>query len=507
MRFVAALVLVIIPAFAHAESPAAAGASRSKVVAGGSVVVWDRRGRLQPTYRLVAHDGTSTALTRRTPGKDATWWDASFHGEVQIAAGTKPGAYKVVSGPVEYAVTVVAAGGRRTRRAFPPGTPVATIQAAVSTGSDILLNPGLHEWSAPLKLAHGSSLVGPGAVIRWTGPRQPDGKEWQSHAVIGAELATVDGVTFDLGTGVEVAQRDTAPNLTFRHCHFLGPATLSRTGPGIVVEDCEFVGGGVWASEGLYRRCLFRDTQRGHAFNCWVAGHNLALVDCTFLRTDRGPVTQARWGDIRGDLFLGTQVYDVGWSEGGCESFLCEPKVGETKYGFHDNLILHTRLRAGAGGGSAVQWDGHATGNLVKELKQSGGLGFLLWGADVTDNTFEDFELRDGPGVVLGSGAARNTFRRGAVIGYRGGSWGLHDIRREWVENRAAVCWPANPFSEARPGPGNVFESVLFELPTGIAPAAGPGVVFATCRLNGQPLTAGGKAVEAAHGAAQSPAR
>jgi hypothetical protein len=424
-----ALVLLISPA--AAAPPAARGQSRTSLYPGQSFTIWTRAGTLppftagwfgQPAYTLTGPDGKSVTLPRRPPGRpdQEASFDPLYHGEIVVPADARPGTHTLTAGDVTCSFQVAAPPKRAGRHRLAPGTTVATAQSWLDRGYDLLLDPGLFEWGrpvywsapadAPLRVPEGASITGPGAVIRPDPSVKPPPEAWWIAAFFSAPNATIDGLTFDLPGG-RVVSNLYSPNLTLRKCKLVG-CQLNDPGAGLLAEDCEVTGptAGVFLIQGgVLRRVNFHDTSDGHAFAVWAAAGNLALIDCPFVRTDRAIVCQPNRGDIRGGLFLGTEI-DSPRSENGRESFLCERPPAGTAFGIKDCLILHTVARTD---GSAVQWDDVADNNLVCDYVVRGGLGFRLWGQRVSNNMFDGYKLDGGAKIDLAPGAAGNVFKNG----------------------------------------------------------------------------------------------
>ncbi len=477
------------------------GQSRSRLLAGdparGNLVCWARRpvgpdwaGPLprytagwygEPTYQLLCQGNVSVPVQRRSTGRDRAWFDPTYHLEAAIPDGVKPGRCTLQAGPISFPIEVVPPPKRATlvkESVLNPGAGWDTIQAALydqSTGV-IRFNPGLYRIPKQLDLsrANGVTLIGPGAEIRYTGKVA----EYANIFAGGCEWLVVDGLTFRSPDWVRPFQQDVFPYLTLLAVSFLD-CGLNDPGPGLYAEGCEWVRGAAFLGRdgGLIRRCEWRDGRQDAYPTVWGANDNLAFVDCTFNRPDRGIVCQPRWGEIRGLLLLGLRTYDAGGAEGGSEGgLLSEGLYGdEPTVGLRDPLILHTRYRAGAGGGAALQLDEVATGGLVIDFKASGGYGLVLWGVDVEDWDFVGVELRDA-GVIL-EHAKDCRFHGGAIVGFRPGAWNVSTPTADWFADRACVSWR----QDHPPGSGGRFESFAFE---GQA-VTGPLVELVGCTFKG----------------------
>jgi hypothetical protein len=452
-----------------------------------------------PYWGLVNADGITVGwMPRRDTGRDRGWYDPTFSGDVLMPAGVEPGRYTIKAGPAEWPVEVVPLGMRRDDEAvLNPGAALDTLQRRVKEGYQrIRLNPGLYRWKGTLNLtnAGGLTITGPGAIIRYDGPPPADTVTGFVNLIRGGQWVVFDGLTFEGPQWVRPFEADTAPNLTLVGVTFRGGCGLNAPGPGLYAERCEFDGGGLFAGlyGGLYRRCWFHDSLQDRYFTVWAADHNLAIVDCLWERADRGIVCQPNWGDIAGALILRPTMLDMTALEGGSEGVCCEGAFEETtppddrpKYGFRDGIILHLRYAARAGGGSALQFEGWATGNLVRDAKVSGGSGFVLWGGGVQGNDFDAAELRDGAGIFLRPGAVDNRFRRVHVVNWQPGAWNVVDPPPAMFAQTAPVWW------DRPPGPGNRFVESTFTLaPQFTATKDDDAFAWDACTHNGKELEA-----------------
>ena len=483
------------------------GQSRSSLIAGdplrGNLVFWDRAGRLpprpgngwygQPIYALVAPNGVVTKLKRMDPGnanRDMREYDARFYGEVQLPPDLAPGQYTLMAGQVAFVFFIVKPPAK-TNNGFirvDPGTTIETIQELLTLGFNLELAPGVYYWvwsiygpeNRPLSLLSGTTIRGSGAVIRPPADAIPNaGDEWQWCVFIANEWCVLDGLRFELLPGMRIVQgQSAAHNLTLSHCK-LTPAALSEPGPGMFVQDCEIsgAGAGIWtASGGLCRRIKAYDNISSHVFVSWAADGTLALIDFHWDWTDRGPIFQPSWGDIRANLFLGCWCSNVCWSENGCECFLCETTAD---FALDDNLILHYRYDGGPGGGAAIQWDKKARNNYVREAKIYGG-SIVLWGVDASENVFEDIEVVGGY-LRLGPGSL-NKFINSAFCQTRASSGGSHYIDPNWYAK-----WTSTVFWESEVGGGNYFKNVVFDLLPRFTPILDPNMVLLEgCWFNGE---------------------
>jgi hypothetical protein len=482
------------------------GQSRTKLIAGdplrGVLVFWDRSGRLpprpggywgQPTYQVKDPFGATVPLVRHDPGnmsRDTAEYDATHHGEVRLPAGLAPGEYELLAGPVTYTFTVVAPPARRGFSPVWPTTTLADVQTLLDNGYDLDLAGGVYEWvrsvygpdEFPLRLPPGTTVRGPGAVIRCRPDTAPDpGDEWVWSAFVANEWCVLDGLTFQMLPGMRVVQANVGgSNLTLTGCH-LNPAALNEPGPGLMVQDCEVsgVGAGLWTvSGGLFRRIYAHRNAQSHVLSVWAADGTLAVIDVRFDWTDRGFVAQPNWGDVRANLFLGEWCSNICWAENGSECFLAEVS---SAWGFHDNLILHYRYEGGAGGAAAVQWDDKARNNYVRDVKAYGGTGFMLTGSGVVKNVFEDIELRGGY-ILLGPGGG-NQFTNCAFVLDHGSGHGAQGMDPAWYNDwTQAVRW----YDQV--GPQNTFRRCVFELGPRFVPVMDVALVQLTdCWWNGTP--------------------
>lgn len=493
----------------------AMGQSRRVLLAGdpdrGTAVVWARRpvqpdgaGPMprytagwtgEPMWTLWRADGTAAATVARRPaGRNRVWWDPTFHGEFRVPPGTAAGKYKLQAGQALWNFEIQPAPPRARlakEETLEPGPGFAkAMQAALDDSKigRITLVPGRYRLPAALYCgrAAGVTICGTGAEITYEGPAPDDPNAFVNLFGWG-DWMVFDGVTFRGPHWVRPFQQDTWTNLTLKDCAFRGGCKPNDPGPGMHVERGEFEGGGAFVGQhgGLFRRCMIHDSDNDAYIAVFKADGNLAEIDTVRERADRGLMLQPNWGDIKDILVLGQGTYDTIANEGGSEGGVsveigAVDAAGMPLYGLRDSLILHSRYRGGAGGGSALQVDGAMTGCLVRDFKASGGWGLFLYGKHIEDNDFDAVELRDGAAVRLGAGAANNRFTSGAVANYSPGAWNLSDVRPGEMARTASVHW------DETPGPGNLFAGWAFVLSPPFVPAQDPAVLMLTeCLWNG----------------------
>ncbi len=473
--------------------PALPGISRTQVVAGdslrGRLVAWDRQRRLPDMsvkWTMTDSAGKVTPLVRLDQlnvGKAGDWWDQFYHGEVLIPPGLKPGQYKMAAGPVTWPLEIVSLPSRKPRKSYGPGTALGVVQGALDAGNDVLLQAGLYEWDVNAKrlvLPLNCTLTGPGAIIRYSG-KPVDDPSKVSFFDAGA-WATIDGITFEGPAGeYRVNTQNSSTNLTMIGCTFRN-AIVVAPGPSMHIEDCQFQTSRLWTGGygGLIRRNVFTG-QINEPLSIWSADHCLATIDNDFIGTGRGPTYNVGWGDVRGNLSIGTNVSGVNWLTNGCESELCEPSSAGSPNGFHDNISLH--YRNNSVGGSSLQWDGRASSNLVLEAKIDGA-GFSLGGDNIDGNDFDTIEFRNGFAVVMGRGCTNNRFANIAIVNPQPSAWNQH-----WIDAAWYTGWRACPITwddGKAPGAGNSFTNLTVRSDPQYPLTPGPSAItWTNCTRNG----------------------
>jgi len=219
----------------------------------------------------------------------------------------------------------------------------------------------------------------------------------------------------------QAASNGVLSNFTLRRCVFRNVQLGRWEKPGLWAEHCVWEeGGGCDGMSGpaLWLRCTFRglvDPASSVAWNA-IGGSGMALLDCDFLGTDRGPFFQATDIDATENLVSGVVCDQIAHVENGCEG------IGmEGSHMINNNLIFHFRYR-GEGPG-IIMWDVAASGNLIRDFLLEGGDGIVLNGliqppVPMTGNVFQDGEIRGGR-CVFGAGAFGNTVTNVGFIGPR----------------------------------------------------------------------------------------
>lgn len=185
-------------------------------------------------------------------------------------------------------------------------------------------------------------------------------------------------------------------------------ADLVCTDPFMYYKDCTFRRCSMFASAGMFLNCTW-EGMRGegrHAFSTWGTSGPLALIGCSFRGTDRGPVINTRT-TVSNVLMDSITVTECSWVDNGNEC-LCIEGPGELLNSTFTNWRVYNS-------------EGNATGfyTRIRGCKFSNWVidrgDFLFVGSGITDNTFEQIELRNGR-FYIPSG---NTIVRCGTSGYK----------------------------------------------------------------------------------------
>jgi hypothetical protein len=360
-----------------------------------------------------------TAPGREQLSSAEAFYDTSHHGLYRLGPDAVPGPLALGGVTAE----VVAAPARPLRRVPATEGSLAAIKKATANGPvDLFLNPGLHRWDDTVVLPGGTRVFGYGAHVAHGYKAASFGNNWPILFLAGGDIS-IYGVTFRHTRPGSVFYANPAvaglvlADCTFRNCN------LGFFATGAFVRDCDFIAAGATiAPGGLYLRCRFFGPPGTHAFCYWSGQGPLAVLDCVFDGTDRGPTFNTAWGPQHGHLFVGTACRNINGTLNGNEIFAFEGPGP-----FNNHVINHTRVTDCQG--AVLQWggnaDGHAEANSVRDLFVDGGSGISFWGGAV-GNTVEDFELRNGAGIYCGTQARDNVFRNGSVINWAPGRGNQH---------------------------------------------------------------------------------
>jgi hypothetical protein len=367
------------------------------------VYAWDRNGKMPPGPWAVAGKPATPFYLGATNAD--LWWHRAYHGGVRLPAGLGAGSYQTALG---FPVTVKTAP---TRRAIvvPAWNSAAAVRQAFSAGFlDITLAPGEHVWDSPLDLTRypWAVLRGYGATVRVL----LSGASY-NPAVVPGDYLSVYGVTFVSDTTSQVFLGQQVPGGVVADCTFRR-IDLGWGFADLLLRDCAFHDCSVNSADpGLYLRCSFTGSA-GQGFYCmYPRAANLAVIQCAFVRCNRGIVFNTANGDISDNLFVAMDYIACTRPDG--ELFLVEGQ-GKGK-AFDRNVIAG--LHSTGCTGSLVQLDEVARGNLIAWPWQDAGGGLVLgspWtdgqvkGKDVSGNEFYGLGGWK-PRVVLGASATGNT--------------------------------------------------------------------------------------------------
>lgn len=342
-------------------------------------------------------------------------YDAKYHGGV-LLPNVKPGKYKLGTGSVVDAIEVVKPPKRATAKVA-AGDSAERLQKAINEGKrDITLAPGEHVLTRSVVLPDDSIIRGYGATVRAAAAITPTGDK--RPAFLLGNNCTLYGCTFTHDDPNDHLLYGRDPKNEFPRGLVVADCTFRRCGMGFwfqdaLIRDCRFErAGATIAASGLWLRCEFVGQAPMHA---WAFGFGLgpvAMIDCVFDGTDRGPVFNSGAGPISDFLCVGLACRDIDQTPNGNEILLCEGA-----HEFSRATILHTRI---TGCQSMVQMDSPSSGVLMRDLLIDGGGGFCLWGK-VHNWLVQDFELRNGAGIYLGPDSSDCRFLDGSIVNWQPG--------------------------------------------------------------------------------------
>jgi hypothetical protein len=363
---------------------------------------WDRNGKMPPgPWAVGGRPATSFYLGATNAD---LWWHRAYHGGFRLPPGLGAGSYPT---PLGFPVTVKAAPPRRAT-VVPAGNSAAAVRAAFATGYlQVTLAPGEHVWDSPVATPPWAVIRGYGAVVRVL----LSGASYNPALCPGDHLS-VYGVTFVADTPAQVFLSQPVAGGVVADCTFKR-IDLGWAFAGALVRDCEFVSCSVNSADpGLYLRCSFTGSP-GQGFYCmYPRVANLAVIQCAFVRCNRGVVFNTANGEVADNLFLNLDY--VGCTRPDAELFLVEGQGAG--HAFDRNVIggLHSTGCTG----SLVQLDEVARNNLVAwPFQDAPGRGLVL-GSPWTDGQVKwkdvsgnEFYGLDGwkPKVILGAAATNNT--------------------------------------------------------------------------------------------------
>lgn len=473
MKIISLLCLLLFTQIFYADT---VGASRTKCLPGDRIVVWSRNQKFNsnpdgslPNAQMVNSRGKTASATRSGVSPYYTWLDKITYTQV-IVPPIGPGRYNLIINNESVPLEVVEDTRTEKYLTFGPSDPQQSVQQAIGQGYNIILNPGLYVWNSPLYLRPYCMVKSANAVIESNG-----------DFIFGsAEGATVDGVILrSKTTNTKVFSPFTnALNMNLRNCKMYNTA-ITYPGDGLYVEDCEFHGGGIFCGPGLYTGTKFYDS-KVHAFNVSWANNNLAMVDCLFDRTDRGPIFNCLNNDIRGCLFANIRIMNLNLVDNGAESFLCEPFAEVNKFGFYDNMVLHVRIH---NSGYCIQLDSRASNNLFYDFWVDGGSGAVFWGEN-TNNVLDTFEFRNGASIIFGPKATNNSFNNGAFVNWFPNRGNQFWYKSEWYDIKSPV-YDVDP---TKPSSGNRFSNISFAINQLHYTPFSANVIMNNCKVNGKDM-------------------
>lgn len=171
---------------------------------------------------------------------------------------------------------------------------------------------------------------------------------------------TVTGLTIDGNVS------GSFDNCVFDSCTFrrgqVGPSRENDYGN--LFRDCVFQNSTLATCSGCFLRCRWEGpTNTGNHNFVNERSERLAVLDCTFRRTDRGLVLRSTWGPNSDNLYAGIQFNDINSTPNGGELF-CVEGAGS---GFNRNLIFCVRQNGCVGG--VMLFDSIASDNIFDNIR------------------------------------------------------------------------------------------------------------------------------------------
>jgi hypothetical protein len=439
---------------------------RTTLYPGAWTYVWSRQGDTQPldpgawvlarqqvpppipTYSLPA---ISLGLRSLQP------WDQNFHHALRVPNNVPPGSYLLGNPGVFPPLDVTMQGLPDTTTASPPAKTIEPTESDPTTAienalnfpepgynGNVLVKPGHYRITRRIRCPARRTISGDGAVLVRDWEVGPDAWVSPFFHFTGDGYILLDGLTFvadrrpagtpqdegkvalaNSNNPLEPSITPTQTNVTLRRCVFRNVQLGDWPKPGLLAEDCTWEeGGGCLGVTGpaLFLRCTIRGLTDGG--DAWLTkrGSGMALLDCDFINTLRGPFLQAREGNIENNLLSGVVCENIAHLFNGCEGIGMEPHSSEEPplYAITDNLFLHFRYQGEGPGFHMFFVPGQ--GNLLRDFVIDGGTGIRLDADPSTSqqtlNKFIDGEVRGGECVFL-AGATGNDMQNVAFVGPR----------------------------------------------------------------------------------------
>ena len=402
-------------------------------------VVWSRTG-LSGNRRLLDTGGQAVAVEFESVGRNGNH-SSLYSTGVKLPKGTVPGSYQLVIGEERLWLKALPKPEPRRHATLYPWTSALSadyVNWLLANGYDLNFASGAYAFDRPIVLPDaGCRIAGEGARFY----RKANGV-WGEHCFTGGQNVTFIGCEFQ---PLQYLYWSAEPRygFAFAGCKFAS-GTFGWPLVDAVFLNCEWDRGGIedGAPLGLYQNCRFRRNDAYHAFK--VRGPcegKLALIDCEWDDTDRGPIFHCNDGSVTDNLIVNPKFHRIQRDQNGNEMVSAEGGVGAMTggYSFSRNLILGARV-SGCDGNFGLMWDVPNHDNLYRDFVIEGGGGIWLSGvSDVhcTGNVYEEFELRDTDGIRFGwqeagvdgagnpngrkhgLGIANNIIRNGGILGYR----------------------------------------------------------------------------------------
>lgn len=402
---------------AQPAAPAPVVAFRTRLTVGDPDRNWTYISSADSSLEMIWKVGGKPYQSWPLPAVDS-FYDGSIHGGFTLPDGIQPGNIAVDCGhPIT--IQVIKAPDRKAV-SVPTTYTALQVQALILSNPgplDITLAPGLHKWDRMVTLPANTRLDGQNVATIKRLPANNGNNNWATIYVSGADVS-IYGVTFindNPGGMVLWTNNATVDGLV------VGDCVIRRCNLGFffahsLVRDCWFDGGGaIIAPQGLFWNCRYTGPSKIDPHQWWWAScSGSMMVDCSFDKTQRGPVFNAAGQTVSDVLFCGVECHGIVRGNNGNECWVCE--AGPI------NRLTALHCRVMGCDSASFQLDGGGSDCFVRDFVQDGGIGINItsWnkGATTTNFVLQDFELRRCGGICLGPTVSGFQAIDGSIISF-----------------------------------------------------------------------------------------
>jgi hypothetical protein len=437
--------------------------SRSTLTPGDPDRNWlnihQRHGIPQGNASLVAPDGGVVALDRFMLGWRPWDGDEQYHSAFRLPTAVAPKTYTLRVGGVNIGPVVVtppkAAEWTRVHPTWLSDQDDTDRIEEALADYDVELVPGTYRLDRAIRMPNGRTLRGFGATLT----KRPNPADRFDCLVIPADGCTFQGITFR-GNQAVFFNDHGGRNTVVSDCEFID-CTMGYWNHGgeLLVDRCTFIraGPGI-VTGGTFHRCTWAGRCASfHACHAWRCDR-LAIIECSFADTDRGPGFVANWTDDFNDPFVCClSVRNVVQGVGGSEvlGFECKPSGG----GLNRGLFLHVRAESS---GQVNFFAGTVRDCLLRDFTLRGTDILFTAGRrsdEMTGNVVEESELNGGQ-IAFGPYASGNVVRATDFVNFTPGRRNVVQYPHHWDKGRWAAILNfapgVNTHSGCRFGPGVV---------------------------------------------------